>query len=91
MLSIIQGVALTDLSQITFSEHAHFTVVNWVEVATMLWSLIYIWNHFMSDALMTHWIPDLEDASGGWPRILANLKSLLETDEVVLKPSSGAA
>ncbi len=63
MLSIIQGVALTDLSQITFSEHAHFTVVNWVEVATMLWSLIYIWNHFMSDALMTHWIPDLEDAA----------------------------
>jgi hypothetical protein len=63
MLSIIQGVALTDLSQITFSEHAHFTAVNWVEVATMLWSLIYIWNHFMSDALMTHWIPDLEDAA----------------------------
>jgi hypothetical protein len=63
MLSIIQGVALTDLSQITFSEHAHFTAVNWVEVATMLWSLVYIWNHFMSDALMTHWIPDLEDAA----------------------------
>jgi hypothetical protein len=63
MLSIIQGVALTDLSQITFSEHAHFTAVNWVEVATMLWSLIYIWNHFMGDALMTHWIPDLEDAA----------------------------
>ena len=62
MLSIIQGVALTDLSQITFAEHAHFTAVNWVEVATMLWSLVYIWNHFMGDALMTHWIPDLEDA-----------------------------
>jgi hypothetical protein len=63
MLSIIQGVALADLSQITFSEHGHFTAVNWIEVATMVWSLIYIWNHFMGDALMTHWIPDLEDAA----------------------------
>ena len=63
MLSIIQGVALTDLSQITFSEHGHFTAVNWIEAATMLWSLVYIWNHFMGDALMTHWIPDLEDAA----------------------------
>jgi hypothetical protein len=63
MLSIIQGVALTDLAQITFSERVHFTAVNWIEVATMLWSLIYIWNHFMGDALMTHWIPDLEDAA----------------------------
>ena len=26
--------------------------------------------------------------SGGWPRILSNLKSLLETGEVVLKPSA---
>jgi hypothetical protein len=63
MLSIIQGVALTDLAQITFSERVHFTAVNWIEVATMLWSLIYIWNHFMGDALMTQWIPDLEDAA----------------------------
>jgi len=63
MLSIIQGVALTDLSQITFSEHEHFTAVNWIEVATMLWTLVYVWNHFMGDALMTHWIPDLEDAA----------------------------
>lgn len=62
MLSIIQGVALTDLSNVTFSLHAQFTVVHWVQVATMLWSLIYIWTHFMSDALMTQWIPDLEDA-----------------------------
>ncbi|HYZ16729.1 MAG TPA: hypothetical protein VE591_10020 [Candidatus Acidoferrum sp.] len=63
MLSIIQGVALTDLANITFSERVHFTVVNWLEVATMLWTLIYVWNHFMGDALMTHWIPDLEDAA----------------------------
>jgi hypothetical protein len=62
MLSIIQGVALTDLSNIVFSERSHFTVLTWIEVATMLWTLIYVWNHFMGDALMTHWIPDLEDA-----------------------------
>jgi hypothetical protein len=63
MLSIIQGVALTDLTTVTFAERAHFTAVNWIEVATMLWSLIYVWNHFMGDALMTRWIPDLEDAA----------------------------
>lgn len=28
--------------------------------------------------------------SGGWPRIIANLKSLLETGEVVLKPSGAS-
>jgi hypothetical protein len=63
MLSIIQGVALTDLATVAFANRAHFTAVNWIEVATMLWSLIYVWNHFMGDALMTRWIPDLEDAA----------------------------
>lgn len=63
MLSIIQGVALTDLANITFSNHAAFALVNWIQVATMLWSIIYIWNHFMGDALMTHWIPDIVDAA----------------------------
>ena len=28
----------------------------------------------------------IEAVSGGWPRILSNLKSLLETGEIVLKP-----
>ena len=28
----------------------------------------------------------IEAVSGGWPRILSNLKSLLETGEVVLRP-----
>jgi uncharacterized protein YndB with AHSA1/START domain len=28
----------------------------------------------------------IEKVSGGWPRILSNLKSLLETGEIVLKP-----
>jgi hypothetical protein len=62
MLSIIQGVALTDLAGVAFSSHADFGIVQWVEVATMLWSVIYIWNHFMGDSLMAQWIPDLEDA-----------------------------
>lgn len=63
MLSIIQGVALTDLSNIVFSNHTRFTVVDWLQVAVMLWSFVYIWNHFMGDALMSRWIPDLEDAA----------------------------
>ncbi len=29
----------------------------------MLWTLMYIWNHFMADALVTHWVPELEDAA----------------------------
>jgi hypothetical protein len=28
----------------------------------------------------------IEAVSGGWPRILSNLKSLLETGEIVLSP-----
>ena len=62
MLSIIQGVALTDLANIAFTDREHFGLYNWLEVTTMIWSLIYIWNHFMGDALMAHWIPDIEDA-----------------------------
>jgi uncharacterized membrane protein SirB2 len=63
MLSIIQGVALTDLASIFFSERTHMTIVQWVQVATMLWTLVYVWNHFMADALVSYWIPDLEDAA----------------------------
>ena len=63
MLSIIQGVALTDLASIFFSERTHMSAVQWIEVATMLWTLVYVWNHFMADALMAYWIPDIEDAA----------------------------
>ena len=62
MLSIIQGVALTDLAAVTFLGYRQFTLVMWIQVATMLWLIILIWNHFMGDALMTNWVPDLEDA-----------------------------
>ena len=30
----------------------------------------------------------IEAVSGGWPRILSNLKSLLETGEIILKPKA---
>jgi uncharacterized protein YndB with AHSA1/START domain len=33
----------------------------------------------------------IQAVSGGWPSILSNLKSLLETGEIALKPSKGAA
>jgi len=33
----------------------------------------------------------IEAVSGGWPRILSNLKSLLETGEIALKSSKDAA
>jgi uncharacterized protein YndB with AHSA1/START domain len=33
----------------------------------------------------------IQAVSGGWPRILSNLKSLLETGEIVLKTSKAAA
>jgi hypothetical protein len=31
----------------------------------------------------------IEAVSGGWPRILSNLKSLLETGEIALKTKAG--
>ncbi len=33
----------------------------------------------------------IEAVSGGWPRILSNLKSLLETGEIALKSNKSAA
>ena len=33
----------------------------------------------------------IQAVSGGWPRILSNLKSLLETGEIALKSNKGAA
>lgn len=33
----------------------------------------------------------IQAVSGGWPRILSNLKSLLETGEIILKPGAGKA
>ena len=63
MLSIIQGVALTSLAGVALGAGGRFTLLNWIEVATMLWTLIYVWNHFMADALVARWIPDLEDAT----------------------------
>ena len=35
--------------------------------------------------------PFIAAVSGGWPRILSNLKSLIETGEILLKPAAHAA
>ncbi len=62
MLSIIQGIAFTDLFAVILAGFQRFTLVNWLQFATMLVIVIVVWNHFMGDALMTEWILDLEDA-----------------------------
>src|SRR5215472_10820478 len=62
MLSIIQGVAFTDLSVVVIPAFHQLTPVNWIQVITNLAIIIIVWNHFMGDALMWEWIPDLADA-----------------------------
>lgn len=62
MLSIIQGVAFTDLSVVIIPVYHQLTPVNWIQVVTNLAIIIVVWNHFMGDALMWEWIPDMADA-----------------------------
>ncbi len=62
MLSIIQGIAFTDLIAVIIPAYYRLTAANWIQVATMLAIIIVVWNHFMADALMWEWIPDMAGA-----------------------------
>lgn len=62
LLSIIQGVAFTDLSVVIIPAYHQLTPANWIQVITNLAIIIVVWNHFMGDALIWEWIPDLGDA-----------------------------
>lgn len=63
VLSIIQGVALTDLAAVVAAEHARFTLVNWLLVPMNFAVLVVTWNVYAQQSVMWTWIPDLRDSA----------------------------
>jgi hypothetical protein len=63
ILSMIQSVALGDLSFVVASGHQHFTFVQWVLTLNAFGVLIIIWNVFSVQSVLWGWIPDVRDAT----------------------------
>lgn len=62
LLSIVQGVTLSDLASIVESNYSHFTLVNWLLVLAMLVLITAVWHLILIDAISLSWTPDLGDA-----------------------------
>ncbi len=63
VLSIIQGVALTDLAGIVVNMYQQFSVVNWLLVFLTFWVLITVWDVYRIQGNVWDWIPDMRDAA----------------------------
>ncbi len=62
LLSVIQGVALADLTLVVGTGYLQFTLIHWLLVLFNFAVLIGIWNHYMMYNKLWDWIPDLRDA-----------------------------
>ena len=62
LLSVIQGVALADLTLVVGTGYQQFTLIQWLLVLFNFAVLIGIWNHYMMYNKLWDWIPDLRDA-----------------------------
>jgi hypothetical protein len=62
-LSIIQGVALTDLAAIVATEHQQFTIIHWLLVFITFCMLIVVLYVYMIQSTIWDWIPSLRDAT----------------------------
>lgn len=63
VLSIIQGVVLTDLAVIVANEHDHFTLIHWLLVLITFCMLIVVLYVYMIQSTIWNWIPGLRDAT----------------------------
>jgi hypothetical protein len=63
ILSIIQGVALADLSAFVAAKYPQFTVVHWLMVLTTFFMLIVVYNVYSIQSAVWDWIPDIRDTS----------------------------
>jgi hypothetical protein len=61
ILSMIQSVALGDLSFVVASNYHHFTPVQWVLALNAFCVLIIVWNVFSVQSVLWGWIPDVRD------------------------------
>src|SRR5436305_12795114 len=59
LLSVIQGVALTDLALVVGAGYPQFTVVRWLLVLVSLWMVITVWHTFTIHITLWSLIPDL--------------------------------
>jgi hypothetical protein len=62
-LSIIQGVALTDLAAIVATEHQQFTIIHWLLVFITFCMLVVVLYVYMIQSTIWDWIPGLRDAT----------------------------
>jgi hypothetical protein len=62
VLSLIQGVALTDLAVVVSGDYEQFTLVHWLLVLINIGVLIVILNVYTVQSILWDWIPDLRDA-----------------------------
>jgi hypothetical protein len=62
LLSIIQGVALSDLASVVGNNYTRFTPVNWLLVVATLGMIVGVWHQITMDAISLQWIPDFRDA-----------------------------
>lgn len=63
ILSIIQGVTLTDLASVVATECRHFTMVQWLLALLTFGVLIIVWNVYTIQGMIWRWIPDMRDAA----------------------------
>ncbi len=62
LLSILQGVALSDLASVVEANYTHFTLVHWLLVLSMLGLIVSVWHQILIDSISFDWVPDLGDA-----------------------------
>lgn len=63
VLSVIQGVALADLSSVVVAGYQQFTIVQWPLVVFTFMVLIIIWNQYAMQSSSVHWVPDFRDSA----------------------------
>lgn len=63
VLSIIQGVALADLSMVVATGYLHFTVMHRLLVLLTFGVIILVWNQYSMLSTLWLWIPDFRDAA----------------------------
>ena len=63
VLSVIQGVALADLSSVVVAGYQQFTIVQWPLVVFTFMVLIIIWNQYAMQSSPVHWVPDFRDSA----------------------------
>ncbi len=63
LLSIVQGVTLSDLATVVGNSYTHFTLVHWLLVLATLILIVAVWHQILIDSISLDWVPDIGDAA----------------------------